>query len=1287
MPSARKSALLCAAALTLSAACSGNFDTTRVRTEPVATLGDEIYTVLCDRVGASVLTEDLTGGSYHRVCHRSPTGKYSDTVDESRLPPDDSKARTLAIAKLHAMARRRGELIQALNAAFKKEQLPVPYGKPGETISSHTALSIFLKRLVPLYETNPVDTQGSGATEALMPSVTRATGRLFAALAGPDKDNPHTAFADQKVAEAAQAALAGFSGRQGYRPTRVLLGALRPAMTYPELRSLTQTFAPRLGPGGPMRDAFQNVLGMTQSELETSLSKDPPVALTVDVSRMQPNRPRTNTEIAQAIMLATNPAFAAPGAEPRLLVKRDLRGYALPNNWPASAIFSDADGDGFADVDQFGRFVTALPINTPFFAPTIPEVAQRDPLGRAVDGSGQPLYTYLNTSEALVASLSRDLEPLLDPDPAAQHETLADLLAGAFMLYGDPIQAPAQWASGGIYSTFDTQNSPIVELLHATGWMLAHKNSDLHLKLVRKLFAEHPQLMARVIGAALRIRDIANQYPEIALDPSVTIWDEMGEFTAKLTKNPPLFRDLLRSLAHPDVQAYIGSAYSKYNQFRDELHYDTNNVNGPPVNETAGGTLDPQTPVDPTKPDAGAERSEFHRILQIIHDVNDVNACNKADAKVRLKAVGLPITYPFGSGYKECELFVFKNMGVFYLHSILGKAKLDIRPDFLNTLMSVAGIFTDPNKMMEESAEIVGMTLSPTPPALNRLVYFGAESPKFDPLFGGKMPDRDPNWNGKNDTTNKFISRIVDPVSSAACPERAVVDPNGTLGTLWLADCNPSLSWKHNPALKGDVKDLMRIRNHGTIFTWEKFEFYKAMRPLLKAFDDHGQAELFLEQIEILYRHWATPKHAPEECNKSGDFSKRPWQKYLSEQDKVTHNVNPAYNPKYCNESGVSRYEPILAQAFVTDFLPALGELVKLLDNPSFVTHDRAGGTPVSGLDVLLETTSALFDPGYASSVGMMDRKGSKQAKWANGLIDKPITLFDMFANAMASIDQVHASDPARRDRWRRARSQLVDQFLAVDGEGPSAKFRNPAFIASIPVLVDVLREQLNANCPDRETSPMACSWATKELSSKAADTLGGPAFSTVMHLIELINQDGEARYALQAHLKYLLEQASGDDDVLHSTLTSMSDMMQIIGDDQKMPLIYNAIAVAAAPESAKLGNQAAPGAADRVLELMHAITAESGKPNPYDPYRVMDRILANLFTPLDPADPNSQTPIEIFLDTIAEVNRHDSDLPREQPLGAADFRFIFATMRDFMTHETRGMEQFYEIVRHRDGN
>ena len=36
---------------------------------------------VCDRVGAQALREDLTGASFHNVCHKQPDGTYADTVD------------------------------------------------------------------------------------------------------------------------------------------------------------------------------------------------------------------------------------------------------------------------------------------------------------------------------------------------------------------------------------------------------------------------------------------------------------------------------------------------------------------------------------------------------------------------------------------------------------------------------------------------------------------------------------------------------------------------------------------------------------------------------------------------------------------------------------------------------------------------------------------------------------------------------------------------------------------------------------------------------------------------------------------------------------------------------------------------------------------------------------------------------------------------------------------------------------------------------------------------------
>lgn len=1293
-----KTSLLFGAALTLSAACSGDFDDKRKRTEPIGTLGDDMYSAMCDRVGASVLTEDIYGLSYHPVCHRNSVGQYSDLVDLTKLPPvkdplsGSGIARALAIAKVEAMARRRTDLIQAFNLTFSDDPVADPF-HPGKTIGGHLALKRFMQRIVPLYETNPVDKTGSGSREGLMPSVTRATGRLFAGLAGPGKST-YAKFGDPAKAQKAQLALSRMSGRLGYRPLRVALGAIRPSMAYPELRQLAQIFSVRLrAPGknappgaGVMRDAFQNVLGMSQNELATSVEQPIPAPYVLtDAAKLQPNRPRTNAEVSRAIMLATDPAFAAPGSQPRYLVVRDPRGYAVPaGNTPGvpgsvGGAFVDGNGDGFADVDSTGRFLGPAglaQIDTPFVVPGLPRVLPPDPFGRAVDPTGAPLFAYLDTSQTFVGSTTRDLDPLLNPDPVAESEALADLLSGAYALYGDPIQNKADWGVGGVYPSFDTAQSPLIDLVQASGWMFAHKDSDVHLKMMKKLFTDHEQLMARLIGAALKIREISNSMPDAKLDPTVTIWDELQEIIVKTSKDPALFKDVLRSFAHPDTQAYFGPAYSNFSKFKDSLYYDTNNLNAAPVNLTDASNPDPHVPVNYSVPDVGDDRSDFHRILQIIHDVNGVNACNKEGAKV--KALG--ITIP--GSFKECELFYFQNMGLFYLDSILGKANLKVRSGFLNLLLQIGGVIgLDPDGVFEDGSGITGMTRKPSPYALNRLVFFGSQSTKFDPMFAGTMPDRDKNWNGKNGKTNEFVSLLIDAVSTSVCPERLVNVPGATASEpsqLWLSDCSQS---------GGDVNDLLRLRGKGTIFLWEKYEFYKSMRPLLKAFDDHGAGQVFLDSVETLYRHWPSAAHGPE-CNSTGNFADRPWQKYLSDSDASSHKVNAAYNAKYCNGSGALSYEPIMAEAFAGDLLPALGELVKVLDDPNFVTDDRNGGVKKSGLDILHEMTVAMMDPDYATSVGMVDRFNNKVGKWANGQIVKPqLTLFDLFADAMAKIDARLVPGSSRFTRWKRARSKLVDQFLTVDGDGASAQFRNQGFVKSVPILLDVLREQINANCPDRETSPVPCQWATAELAQKANESMSGPLFGTSMFLLDLINEDEEARRALEKHLRYLVQSASGNDAMI-SMLASSADMMQIMSDDMNMPAIYNAVATAAAPEEASADGKPTPGTADRVVELLDALTSEpGGQPNPYDPYRYQDRILANLVAPIDGANPDSPTPLEIFLDTFAEVNRIDARAPREEPLSPDDLQMVFATMRDFMTDKTRGMEQLYEIMRHRNGD
>ena len=89
-------------------------DTSR-QAPPRATLGDDIYGVLCDRLGASVISEDLVGASYHAICHYDEQGRYGDRVDAGVLPRVEGeaavRARELSIAKMERMAAYRSRLV------------------------------------------------------------------------------------------------------------------------------------------------------------------------------------------------------------------------------------------------------------------------------------------------------------------------------------------------------------------------------------------------------------------------------------------------------------------------------------------------------------------------------------------------------------------------------------------------------------------------------------------------------------------------------------------------------------------------------------------------------------------------------------------------------------------------------------------------------------------------------------------------------------------------------------------------------------------------------------------------------------------------------------------------------------------------------------------------------------------------------------------------------------------------------------------------------------------------
>ena len=1266
-----------AVSLLVTQACT-SIDTTRQA--PRATLGDDLYSVMCDRLGATVFSEDLDGASFHRVCHIGASGAYADTVDAGVLPvfpgAKAARARELGVAKLEAMARHRTELIRAFNGAFPSTNIPDrSAGDPNATLPLHTALLGFTQALTTLYDGNPYEPGG----RPLMPAATEALGGVLG---------------DLEQNDAARAALGRASGRRGYRPEAVGFGALATLLTYPKLAAFTRAALAVLAPAAKGAPALQSLLTAGQAELATTtctLCNEPPILVSADVTL---NRPRATSELLQRIFLDEADAYAESTEEPRFLVRRDRRGVAVPKGniegyvGTVPAPFSDVNSDGYADVDDRSRFTDEqgqpLAIDAPF--------AISGESHGPVDSAGRPtseLYDYLDVSRTFLASVTRDLAALLDPTTYAggapdawktEHEALMYALGAIPVLAGE--RAPAQYDHEAgkelaaaascpsktvpctAYSRFVSEGSPLPDLVHALGQVLADPESDAVLVALETLVRDHEDVVARLLDAGLRVKAIADAHDELAangeepkaeLPYATPIWDQVAAIVGSISERPGLVVAVTKALANdvivtaapqnskiPESAAqHLGETVSAFATMLDQYRYNPADLNGVALNLTDGATsiANPHNPVDRTQPLTGDNRSMLERALQLIHGSSGVKACNKPGAKLHTKVVD----WPLGDSYGECELFVFPNIGAFYLDALLPlshpkRAELGVVAPDVTALMNFVGNGPSLDKLLEASSGIAGMTLHPSPVALNRLLFFGANSDAF-----GKLPDYDAKNAGSD--TMQFISLAIDPVASRLCPK------NG----LGVPTCKASNS-----------ADLLRVRDFGTIFGWERLGFQSYLAPVVQAFatvacnpavttcdtTNYVGERLFMDLLGVLWRHWPSMAH--------GDY--------------CDHTVASS-DAAYCSGAGVNRYEPIIAEAALTDVVPALHAFAKVASTVQ-ITVERGpkAGTTLSGGAVLERLARILFSQEYAADVGMVARSGKATTTWVDGTPQARVTVFSMLADALHGMDERFAKSSlpdagARLAKWRRGRSLLVDQFLAVEGSGSSARFVNRAVPAALLATLRAVREQTNAHCPKRESTG-SCEWASRELSTNVASMLAGPVFAGAVDAADALNQDESARRELERLAQFALL-GENDPRARDGLLASLADGLQLAPSDGEWAPVLSAASAALRPKASPAG----PGFADRALLVLDASTSDA-----VDPDRVLSFVLPLLVTPTDGGA--GRAPLDVILETLADVNRYDA---RETtPLAADDIAFVMRTVREFLTSPYRGFAQLFAVVQNR---
>ncbi len=1329
------------------AACAPDFSTARAAA-PTTALGRTLYSVVCDRVGAQSLPTDVTGGSFRSICHPdAATGAYGTKVDISQLPPLQNPAYTASgeliplaqqetnrayeIARIEALGRDRESLVTSLDAALPVASIPVlpattpaPCDAPSSASTASTAstassastgstvpfqgeLGATMGRLLDLYD---------DASETL-PSVTRAVGRTLD---------------DIKADPEGRAALARLDAREGYRPLPIALGTVRPILSYPRLVELTRSVvAPLLSqPGqteGPAALAYDDLMSASYEELRSPSDPAPALALTTTSDPLLPgravlSRPRTSLEATRSILSFVSPDFAT--GTPDFLVQRDSRGYAAVPlvNGAVPSPFIDQTGpagapDLLPDVDALGQFITSngVPPPSPFFAPGDPD-GPRDTLGRALgSASGGALeYGYVDAYQTALAALARSSQTFFAPDVVATKETAMNALAALPVLAGtrdvlptsakvyppDPF-AVHNWNVGhasapppaGLgttpvtlsYRAFHPETSPLVDLVYALGQVAATPEMDDLLALAQQLFASQPKQLASLMGLVLEIRAIAAKHPEATLPNNDTLWDDVFVKLAPVAHEPGLLEDILRAFADPATLP-MEQVLETFLTMRDDISYDTNNLNGPSIDLTTGiAPPDFTSPVDRTQPDVGSNRSEMQKFLSLLHDTNGLSICTKDGAIVHITGLQsvLPIPIPVSFNYPadtsdatspnlisaamcgvfgssapahldRCAVFGYQNVMSLLLDVLLGKALLQVNDPCLNTLMNsslVKGLgdgsqYGGANKFLQAISGVDGFSLQPDLRGFARLLYFETPSPG--------LPS-DPNGATTNLLTSNFLKDTIDPIPSMVCDPTPFTTSTGLVYPL--RTCS-------------SVNDVLRARDPNALFPVDQLGFVPSLQPLAKAFDKHNQPLLFADLFDVLHLHWGSSAQPGTVCDPT----------------------LPRSNARWCSQDGLVTYEPLLAEVLHNGVFARLQSFLGGLANMSvnhctaFDPQTRLCKTSVQydGVHVVAQALTLLLDP--QRTPGLVDRTGSAFAQRNDGQKTDPLTGLDLLVQGFNAMDRsfgtyagAHPGDTSRMDLWRAARSEFVDAFLEVKGQGPSASFANPTLIDVLPQAIGALREQVAANCPPGAP----CAWAQQGLSSDLSATLGGPSFAAAIDLLDALRQDDAARPEIEQLVTYLLSAASGS-DAQAGALAAALDLLQVLQDDINLPPFDQVLARTLAPPvtdgAGKVVQRSLADAGLRALTKIFELdvrgTGAATCSSQRDPNRAIGVLLRNLVTPMG-AD--QQAPLEVIMSAMADVNRADPSSAAK--LNGADYGNIANEMSEFCLDSTRGLEQFYAVI------
>ncbi|MBK6808605.1 MAG: hypothetical protein IPG81_06850 [Sandaracinaceae bacterium] len=1100
-------------------ACAPTMDTER---QAVArgTLGEEVYRIACQRIAREAYPSDVSGYLSRELC-RGLAG------------PE-----TAAPGRLQALAEQRGATVEALDRV-----LPA---------SAEDDLQAMLVNILSLYDL-PAE---------VLPSNTRELGALLQRME-----------ADTEATNA----LGRMAARRGLRSTELQLGVMAPALLYPDLPGVTRTALGALGDGGVAEGAFVELTSALALELATLQADDPSEAGTLDVSR--------------ALLASTHPTLSG-GLEGWYAV-RDERGLPVPRALGVNG-FVDGDGDGLADVNADARFVDAdgeeLFLPTPYATAleAIGDTALRDARGLAAGEGGLPMYTARNADGTLLAALLRETRPWL----AGETPVVEDAAVALTAQLGPEVATTRDFGElAHPYTSFDTSAGPAFDLVHATGALLDQPETRDALTLAQQLFADHESELTALIDAGLFGDAVAEDFPDVALRTDNELWDDVLSVAERMARRPGMMEALLRALSDPRSDR-LGQILADMARHRDR----------PTLAAANGGRDTPllrgqewTTAVNRSSPDNGANQSLLQQTLSAMHELNGAEFCNKQDAHMIIRVAGLRIDLMdnailrvFGlelDPFDRCELLRLENTTEAYVLSIQGR--LDLEPQISAALPGYLTLLTDIadalnigaltlDGILEDNSGIPGLTTTPTPEAMNRLVYS--------------------QW-------NEFLTEML---------ERPTTRDGVDVATRHSG--NVLLAWERNFRFCGDQLLEGGQTCAGAV---QNITFYEAFTPLLSVFTDFDPAATRTGDYLFGALSGALHQHYPTAANS------------------MYQETNPA-GVGYAHADGAVAYEPILTQllgacAWVTaggprvcqpsaaaQLITRLGRLLRTADGLTI----RAG---VDGIDALTAVTEMAVDSSQHPT--LRNRGGSRTTQTNSGSRTVNYSPVYLLLDALSAVDDAWEAAPEQHERWLRARGTVVDQLLTVTHSGTDFSLTNRRALGILSVVVDFLTERIDEHVADRDLGP----WA-RGLTARLETTLSGPLPTALLHLFDAMSADPAARSSLFGLLSHLIAEDGG----YLTTLVATHDLLQVLDDDDNMRPLGSVLATALASEVRDAIASGAPvqvdgSVADQTVELLRQFAA-------LDANDTLPELLARAVTPR--SDTDVSTPMDTLLDVIAEVNR-----------------------------------------------